>query len=209
MKRELPRVSPQEFATALDGVAPGLSVASTTALFEHYEELRRWNPRLSLIGPGTVEEVIERHYGESLAALPLIRAEDQNLLDLGSGGGFPGLVLAAALPDRQVILVEARQKKWTFLRTAIRRGGLSSICLNARVEGSLPQETPDTIHVVTCRAVAVTPKFLSLARDHSPKVRFLLWLGSSQPELPEGMSVLNEVPLRGSTHRRIVEIGSS
>lgn len=207
MKRNLPHIEVQRFSDELQLIDSSLSPKVHAALFEHYEELKRWNARLSLVGPGTVEEVMERHYGESLAALPLLGSEDKTLVDLGSGGGFPGFVLAAALPDTSVVLIEARQKKWAFLRTAIRRSGLSCTCLNARVETSLPQGTPDKIDVLTCRAVAVTPKLLNLVRQHSPNARFLLWLGASQPELPEGMTVLREVPLVGSTQRRIVEIG--
>ena len=189
----------------LDAV-PGVEHRALEALFEHYQELQRWNARLSLIGPGTFEEVIQRHYIESLLALPLLRSSDRVLLDLGSGGGFPGIVLAAACPEKDVVLVEARQKKWAFLKSAIRRSGLSTRCLNARVEASLPQGTPDTIDVVTCRAVAVTPRYFDLFRDHSPQVRFILWLGTSQPEVSRGMTVLNEVRLPGSEHRRILEL---
>lgn len=207
MKRALPEIERSRFFQSLHLRDPLLNEASKQALFDHYEELREWNPRLSLIGPGTVQDVLERHYGESLAARPLLNDGDHNILDLGSGGGFPGFVLAAAYPDRNVVLVESRQKKWAFLKAAIRRSGLSCECLNARVEGSLPQGTPDIIHVVTCRAVAITPRFLNTVREHSPQARFLLWLGEVSPELPDGLAVRRAVTLPGSTHRRILEIG--
>ncbi len=206
MKRALPQIDEIRFFESLGLLDPSLSDASKHALFEHYEELRAWNPRLSLVGPGTVQDVMERHYGESLAVRPLLKDRDLNILDLGSGGGFPGFVLAAAYPSRNVVLVEARQKKWAFLKAAIRRSGLSCECLNARVEGSLPQGTPDIIHLVTCRAVAITPRFLNTVREHSPQARFLLWLGEVSPELPEGLVAHRSVTLPGSLCRRILEI---
>lgn len=207
MKRDLPKIDRTDFFDAIAVQDPELDDVAMLALFEHYEELRKWNSRLSLVGPGTVREVVERHYGESLAARPMLRDEDATILDFGSGGGFPGFVLAAAYPQRKIVLVEAKQKKWAFLKAAIRRSGLSCECLNARVEGSLPQDTPDEIHVVTSRAVAITPRFLKTIRDHSPRARFLLWLGEVSPELPEDMEILDTLMLPGSTHRRILEIG--
>lgn len=207
MKPDLPNIEKNVFFDRIRDAVPNLESKTLEALFEHYQELQRWNARLSLIGPGTFDEVIQRHYVESLLGLSLLKSEDQTILDFGSGGGFPGFVLSAAYPEKDVVLVEARQKKWAFLKSAIRRSGLSSRCLNARVEASLPQGTPDLIDVVTCRAVVITPRLLGLFRDHSPRVRFLLWLGSSQPEVPEGLAVLNEVALPGSDHRRILELG--
>jgi len=203
-RRELLEVLP-ELPSHLP--AAGLDPLVST-LHRHYEELRRWNPRLSLVGPGTAAEVVSRHYGESLAALPLIRPADRTLVDFGSGAGFPGLVLAAARPEVTATLVEAREKKCTFLRTAVRICGLSCRCLGARVERSLPPGLPPRIDLVTCRAVAVSKELLELFRDHSPGVRFLLWRGRDAPELPRGLGVRRELSLAGSHRRRILEIGS-
>jgi 16S rRNA (guanine527-N7)-methyltransferase len=70
------------------------------ALWMHFQELRRWNPTVSLIGPGTALEVVERHYGEALAGLGLLPLDARTLLDVGSGAGFPGFVLAACEDPR-------------------------------------------------------------------------------------------------------------
>jgi len=176
------------------------------ALHHHYAELRRWNPRLSLVGPGTVDHVLERHYGESLAALALLRPSDRRLVDLGSGAGFPGLVIAAARPAIEVTLVEARARKWAFLRSSVRRSGLSCRCLNARVGRSLPEGFPAAIDLLTSRAVAITPAVVDAVREGSPRLRLLLWQGRSRAPLPDGWGVSRELPLAGSEHRRIVEI---
>src|ERR1044072_1427655 len=67
----LPEIPLGAFAAAVRASAPEpLPPATVDRLHAHYEELRRWSARLSLIGPGTVAEVMERHFGESLAALP-------------------------------------------------------------------------------------------------------------------------------------------
>ncbi|HUF78495.1 MAG TPA: RsmG family class I SAM-dependent methyltransferase, partial [Thermoanaerobaculia bacterium] len=73
--------------------------ATLAALYAHYQELRRWSPALSLIGPAAAGDVVERHYGESLAGVPLLPAGARVLVDVGSGAGFPGFVLAAACPE--------------------------------------------------------------------------------------------------------------
>ena len=125
MAFRLPTISGDEFAAGIAALSPEpLAAPAQAALYAHYLELRRWNERLGLIGPGTADEVLVRHFGESLAALPLIPRSARQGLDLGSGGGFPGLVLAAARPNLQMTLVEARERKWAFLIAAARRASL-------------------------------------------------------------------------------------
>ncbi len=207
MGSRLPALTEAQFLRRLHPFLPASCPETARArLYVHYCELERWNPRLSLVGPGTAGEVVERHYGESLAALPLIRPSDRSLLDIGAGAGFPGLVLAAVRPDLQVTLTEPRDRKWAFLMTAIRRCALSSQCLNVRVGQPLSPELPRTIDVVTCRAVAVSPRLIETLLESSPQARFLLWCGATVPELPGGSRIVQKVVLAGSKHRRILEI---
>ena len=212
----LPALDPDDFRARLAELAPlELSDSAFRAFFQHYEELRRWNARLSLVGPGTAHEVLPRHFGESLAALPLIQPDDREILDLGSGGGFPGIVLAAALADRarppRLTLVEARERKWSFLRTVIRRTGLSCRCLNARVRSPLPDEIRrqfeiDRVDLVTCRAVALSPDLFEALLEGAPRARFLLWCGSGAPTLPAHLEVRRSLDMPGSRSRRLLEI---
>jgi 16S rRNA (guanine527-N7)-methyltransferase len=182
-----------------------LSPASHAALFAHYEELRRWSPRLALIGPGTVGEVAERHFGESLAALPLLPDGAGRLIDVGSGAGFPGLVLAAARPGWDVTLVEARERKAIFLETAARRAALSCRCLNARVDALLPAGLPDAFEVLTVRALRLPPATLTaLAERLTPEGRMLFWVGEEAPWAPPGWRLCREVPLPPARARRLV-----
>lgn len=206
MGSTLPALTERQFRDRLFRLAPGCPESGLHALYLHYCELRRWNPRLSLVGPGTAEAVVERHYGESLAALPLLRPDDRVLLDIGTGAGFPGLVLAAARPALAAVLTEPRQRKWAFLKAAVRRSGLSCECLDVRVECPLPRGLPREIDIVTCRALAIPPELLEALGRGSPQTRFLLWSGLEAPRLPAGYLVRREVRLEDSVHRRILEI---
>ncbi len=182
------------------------------ALYAYYEELRRWAPRLALIGPGTADEVLRRHFGESLAGLALIppvppEGADGEIVDVGSGGGFPGMVLAAARSGWQVTLVEARQKKWAFLMSVARKAALSCRCLNARVGDPLPEGIPPRIDLLTARAIRLPPGDLGLLLSRlGTQGRGLFWAGMEDPVLPAGYSAATVRELGGSESRRIVRI---
>ena len=178
-------------------------------LWIHYSEVCKWNPRLSLIGPGTGAEIVERHYGESLAGLGFLSKADRTVIDIGSGGGFPGWVLAAVLPKVQFRLIEPREKKWVFLQTCIRKAALLSCeAVNARVEAPLPSalDLPKSIDVVTSRALALPAEILEVIAAHSPGLRFLFWVGKEEIALPTGYRVCRSQPLSDSRYRRIVEL---
>ena len=214
MRPELPELGFDEFAgrlaAALAGAAapPAPSLAllpgAVAALFAHYRELRRWLPHLALIGPGTVATVFERHYAESLAALPWLPPGPARLVDLGSGAGFPGLVLAAARPDLEVTLVEPRQKKSAFLAAAAHRAGLGVRCLDARVERLLPPGFPTAIEILTVRALHLSdPAWRALAPALASGARLLLWSGAEPSALPSGFAVSASRPLAGGERRRL------
>ncbi|HEX6202456.1 MAG TPA: RsmG family class I SAM-dependent methyltransferase, partial [Thermoanaerobaculia bacterium] len=153
-------------------------------------------------------EVLERHFGESLAALPLIPEHPRasgRLLDVGSGAGFPGLVLAAARPEWRVTLVEARQRKWSFLMAVARKAALSARCLDARVALPLPAEIPEEIERLTMRAVRLPgPVVAALAARLDPSGEMLFWAGAEDPAPPPGWALAASHPLPGSARRRIV-----
>ena len=205
---ELPDIGQREFEDRLLGCSPeSLSESQIESLYRHYSVLRRWNRRISLVGPIEADTLVERHYGESLAALPFLPRRPGVLVDLGSGAGFPGLVLAAARAEMDVTLVEARGRKWSFLMSACRSAALSCKCLNARV-GSTPVEgLPREINWITSRAVRFEDLGLpSLLPRLAVGGSLLLWTGIETPELPRPLRLLREISLTGSTHRRILEI---
>jgi 16S rRNA (guanine527-N7)-methyltransferase len=203
----LPPISVEEFDARLQELAPEpLSARTLEILFAHYQELRRWNLRISLVGPGTRDEVLSRHYGEALAALAVVPKTAAAAVDLGSGAGFPGFVLAAARPDLAVTLVEARERKCAFLQAAARRAALPVQCLNVRVALPLPAGLPEHLDLLTVRALRLDPKVLgALAERLASHGSALFWAGQEGPELPAGWRVQRSLPLAGSERRRIVE----
>ena len=207
----LPPISLDDFARAVAASSPEpLSKRAIEALWVHYQELSVWNQRLSLIGPGTFGEIVERHYGEALAALPLIPSGARYGLDIGSGAGFPGFVLAAARPGLEMTLAEARERKWAFLLAAARKASLPCRALNARVSAPLPAGLPASLDVVTARALKLDPATLSaLAERLAPDGRILLWLGEDAPDLPPELAPTGSVQLPGSERRRILQIQRS
>jgi 16S rRNA (guanine527-N7)-methyltransferase len=121
--------------------------------------LLRWNERINLIGPATEAVVRQRHVADSLQLLSLIPKGGAPLGDLGSGAGFPGLVLAMAV-DRPVHLVESDRRKAAFLQTVTGELGLSHVQVHAaRIESvSMPP-----LGVLTARALAPLEKMLPWA----------------------------------------------
>jgi 16S rRNA (guanine(527)-N(7))-methyltransferase RsmG len=109
-----------------------LSEAQVRHLWQHYEILLRWNEKISLTSIPAGEEMVIRHYCESLfftAHLPG-RSEGITIADLGSGAGFPGVPMAILQPAWQITLVESNQRKAVFLRESTR--GLANISVLAR-----------------------------------------------------------------------------
>lgn len=209
MGSPLPEIPLDQFRRGLQQVSPvELAEPVVARLHSHYRELRRWNRTLSLVGPNTEEELLVRHFGESLAALPLLPTGAATLVDVGSGAGFPGLVLAAARPDLRVTLVEPRERKWAFLAAAARRAGLSCTCLNARVESPLPHGLPEETDLVTSRALSLAGVLEPLAARVAPGGAFLLWLGQDGPPALPGFHLDRQVRLPG-VYRRICELRRS
>ena len=126
--------------------------------------LLTWQQRINLIAPATVRSVWTRHVADSLQLLPLA-PNARAWLDLGSGGGFPGLALACALaetPGARVHLVESNGKKAAFLREAVRVTGAPAIVHQARIE-QMGTTRDIEAEVVTARALAPLNELLALA----------------------------------------------
>jgi 16S rRNA (guanine527-N7)-methyltransferase len=204
----VPEISRASFGKEIQRLSPQpLADPAIDSLFAHYRELALWNRRTNLIGPGTADEILARHYGESLAALPLIPVGARLGLDLGSGAGFPGIVLAAAVPGLEMTLAEAREKKWAFLAAAARRASLPCRCLDVRVQLPLPTGLPESIDVITSRALRLSPEiWSSLASRLGANGRVLLWVGEHDPEMPAELVSCASLPLAGSEKRRILAL---
>ena len=114
-----------------------------------------WQRKLNLIAPSTLPEVWTRHIADSLQLLPLA-PQARTWVDLGSGGGFPGIVIACALADdprTRVHLVESNGKKAAFLREAVRATGAPAIVQAIRAE-KFGESCAEPVDAVTARALA-------------------------------------------------------
>jgi 16S rRNA (guanine527-N7)-methyltransferase len=147
--------------------------------------LLRWNARINLTSVRQPEQILTRHFGESLFTaqhlFPAAAEAPENaarLIDIGSGAGFPGLPIKIACPGLRVTLIESSQKKTTFLREVVRALALSDVEVFC---GRAEAYTGDLADVVTLRAVErfekVMPVSAQLAATGS---RLALLIGQSQ-----------------------------
>jgi 16S rRNA (guanine527-N7)-methyltransferase len=97
-----------------------LSEVQLDQLGSHYSALTRWNERLNLTRIRDLDDSVRFHYCESLFLARFLPAGAHRIVDVGSGGGFPGVPVAIFRPDCQVTLVESHQRKAVFLREAVR-----------------------------------------------------------------------------------------
>jgi 16S rRNA (guanine527-N7)-methyltransferase len=141
----------------IPAVAP--DAARDARLATYRDLLLRWNATINLVSARTASEIDHRHIADSLQLLPLL-PEAGPIADLGSGAGLPGLVLAAALPKRDIHLVESDRRKAAFLIDAAARMGLAKVKVHAqRIEDViLPPIT-----ALTARALAPLDGLLGFA----------------------------------------------
>ena len=117
-----------------------------------------WRQRSNLIGPREWPQIWTRHVADSFQILPFI-PETTHCVDLGSGAGFPGLVISAARPEGHVTMMESVGKKCAFLRAAIEAARLNASVYQGRIEDAPPSRAD----IVTARAFAPLSKLLDYA----------------------------------------------
>lgn len=161
--------------------------------------LIRWNSRVSLTAIRSPEEMVERHFGESFftgAVLSGRIREGAELLDYGSGPGFPGLPIQMLLPHVRVTLAESQAKKVAFLREVIRTLGLKAEIWPRRVE-----EMPESrrFDVVTMRAVERMATSVETAKGRVHEGGLVAALVGKDIDGTEA----EEFSIPGSEHRRL------
>ena len=145
-----------------------VAVDSRTAqrLARYHMLLEDWNSRMNLTGDASLETSLDRLYMDSLAPLAVegLFMQNASLIDVGSGAGFPGLPLAIARPDMDVLLLGSLQKRLVFLQEVIQTLGLTNVqTFHARAEdaGHNP-DLRERFDIATARAVASAPVLLEL-----------------------------------------------
>ena len=189
-----------------------LSDPQVQLISRHLELLLKWNARVNLTSISEAEQIVARHFGESLFAarnLYQVPSGLGSLIDLGSGAGFPGIPIKIWATELHVMLIESRQKKATFLREVLRDLGLPDVeVANQRAESlGLQADT------VTLRAVEKFDVSLSVAADLMKNGgRLALLIGSAQ--VARATSLLPQLSWEGSipmplSQSRVLLIGHS
>ena len=193
--------SPESFQSAF-----GVSRETIERLKTYDSVLRTWQRTINLVAPSTLDEVWHRHFADSAQLLELALAAreagpapdsasespqkgEKRWLDLGSGGGFPGLVLAILLAERdpavRVTLVESDSRKAAFLGEVARKTGVAVEIRAERSEKYATQDKSQIREVITARALAPLPKLLGLVLPYfSPRTVALF---------PKGREVDSEI----------------
>ena len=167
-----------------------LSARQIEQIKTYTELLIKWNAHINLTAVRDPEEIITRHFGESLFAAKLLlsaNATDQTAVDVGSGAGFPGLPLKIWCPELTLTLVEAHLKKAVFLREVVRALGLSRVKVFADRAENLAEQSD----LVILRAVERFEQILPIAAKLvAPAGRMALLIGDAQ--IGTAMSILTE-----------------
>jgi len=140
----------------------GVSRESMARLELLVDVLKIWQAQINLIAPSTVDDIWTRHIVDSAQLLPLIHKNTTAIADLGSGAGFPSLVLAAIHPAT-VHMYEANAKKAAFLSEALRQMKVKGVVHRERLELSMVPQSMPKVQLVTARAFAPLPALLGYA----------------------------------------------
>jgi 16S rRNA (guanine527-N7)-methyltransferase len=175
----------------LTSIAGPVSRETYQRLVAFEEVFLRWAGRINLSAPSTLGDVWSRHILDSAQLLPLADGA-LRWVDIGSGGGFPGAVMAILLEERpgsSILLVESNGKKSSFLRTALGELAPHARIASRRAEAVIAEElAPD---IVTARAVASLSDLLALTEP---------WISSGTRALfHKGRDYRAEVKLAGDT----------
>ena len=149
----------QELEAGLAQLGLELSAEQIDRLNQYLALLNKWNKTYNLTAVRETERMVAYHVLDSLSALPHIQGV--RVLDVGSGGGMPGMLFAIARPDWQLTLIDANHKKTTFLRQAAIELGLNNVEVHCERVEALAAPAFD---VITSRAFADLAEFVRLTR---------------------------------------------
>lgn len=174
--------------------------------------LTKWNPAINLVAPSTLGQLWTRHFLDSAQVLE-IAPEGRTWVDIGTGGGFPGLIVAILAaekrPDLRVTCIESDLRKATFLRTVARETGVKADVISKRIE----QVDPLGADILSARALASLAQLLSYAERHlSPNGRALFLKGANhaaevQEALEKWTFQADTYPSKTSSEAVILSLG--
>lgn len=198
-------MTPSEFQAATS-----VSDAVLSKLKIYADLLAKWQPKINLVGPDTLADVWSRHMLDSAQLAPLI-AKGARVADLGSGAGFPGMVLAIMLGDSvHVDMVESDQRKCIFLREVNRETQAGAQIHSIRIEALEPLN----VDVVTSRALASLTQLIAFADIHclsTGKCLFLKgkrWQGELTDAQKDWSMTIQNHPSRTEPEGQILEVSN-
>lgn len=131
--------------------------------------LRKWNPRINLVSKSTIPDLWSRHILDSIQVFEATEQQTGHWVDIGSGGGLPGVIVAICAaekaPELNVTLIESDQRKSAFLRTAARECGVKINVISERIEAAEPQFAD----VLSARALADLSLLCEFSERHLKK----------------------------------------
>ncbi len=130
----------------------------------YYQEIMRWNEKINLLSRSSAEDTLLKNLIDSLTAVQFLPERESRVLDMGSGGGFPGIPLKIACPTLQVSLLEASRKKASFLKHILRTLQLAEITvIHERAESLRSREScRNSFDTVISKAAFKLPQLLTL-----------------------------------------------
>jgi 16S rRNA (guanine527-N7)-methyltransferase len=171
-------MTPAQFASEMSRLGQNVSRETFSRLEIYDALLRKWQMKINLVAKDSLQELWRRHFLDSAQLLPLLPGNDP-ITDLGSGAGFPGLVLAV-MTEREVHLVDSDQRKGAFLLECARQTGvLDRVKVHTtRIEAAQAWKAP----IITARALAALDQLLSWAEPYLMPETVCLFLKGAKAE---------------------------
>ena len=153
-----------------------VSRETLSSFYEYKTLLYKWNEKINLVSKNTLVDIWERHFLDSGQVIKHVDASGKRWVDVGSGAGFPGLVVALLLRDRKIdcdlVLVEKNPKKGFFLKEVIRKLNLSVEVVNDNIDILEPLNAD----ILTARAFSELNNLIEIAFRHRKKEGICLFL---------------------------------
>ncbi len=162
-----------------EGKIPAVTPLEVARYAEHFALLQHWNEQFNLVSRNAFEKAFANHYLDSIyvSDVAASHSQDRPLIDIGSGAGFPGLILAIRYPDTEIRLFEKSLKKQNFLSTVVVQLGLK----NVEINGIFEEKKVEAL--VVARAVFPPDKIFKFMGEHLTKRSRLVFQrgGMSEP----------------------------
>jgi 16S rRNA (guanine527-N7)-methyltransferase len=170
-------VTHDQFTAEMSRIGQDVSRETLSALDAYAALLQKWQPRINLVAKDSLADLWRRHFLDSAQLAPLLPPGNDPITDLGSGAGFPGLVLAI-VTGREVHLIDSDQRKGAFLLEAARLTGAKAKVHSNRIEATQAWPAP----IITARALAALDQLLDWASPFLTPATTCLFLKGAKAE---------------------------